>query len=148
MVFLHFFQELHVFYFSAVSPRIVHKKKYPDIGLCRISRSFHFWWFQLMKFIFSMWKFKFKVYFARMFKIARFRCVSHKFWFFVAKNAKWQSETIKNEENAKFYTALCLDTLFCAEFMMNSRKFWNLRKRAILKKNVEKVPPQLMKRTL
>ena len=83
-----------------------------------------------------------------MCKNARFRCVSHKFGFFEAKNKKSHAETVKNEENAKFYTPLCLDTLFCRESMMNLQKLRNLRKRAILKKNDEKPHPQLMKRTL
>ena len=79
---------------------------------------------------------------------ARFRCVSEQIWIFATKNKKSHAETVKNEENANFYTPLCLDTLFCKESMMNLRKFQNLRKCAILLKNGMKPPPQLMKRTL
>ena len=64
---------------------------------------------------------------------------------FVPKMWFSDAETIKNEENAKFYTSLCLDTLFCQEFV---KKYKKIQKSVKTKKNEGKPPPQLMKRTL
>ena len=140
MVFWDFFPFWHFFEFSCIFSWILHKIKYPDIGMCKISRSLHFWWFQLLKIMFSIWNPTFWCRFWWMHEMTLFCYSASKTRIFVPKMWILDAETIKNEKNAKFYTSLCLDTFFVKNSWKNTRKFKKVTKP---KKNTKNHLPSL-----